>query len=162
MMKGYSYNKENIKEIAFARNDNINASYKDLIAVCDAIRNKSVNEAIKLLDSIINEHKPIEYKKHNKHMGARHELNGKKGAYPIKAAKAVKKVLANAIANAEEKDIDVDNAFVVHASANKSRVELRYPPRGSLYWGRGQYHMRIMHSNLTWARVEIGIANKVV
>ncbi|MEM3791523.1 MAG: 50S ribosomal protein L22 [Candidatus Micrarchaeaceae archaeon] len=154
----YSYNKSK-EGVAFAQVYDVNASFKDLGAVCDAIRYKKVNDALKILEDVANMERPIEYKKHNKHMGARHELGGRKGAFPQKAAKIVMKTLRNAIANSSSLSINVDNAVVIHACANKTKIYRRVPPRGSMWWGRGMYRAHRMYSDLEFAKVEIGITD---
>ena len=60
----YSYNLDKTG-IIFASTSNINASFKDLCAVCDAIRYMSVNDAMGRLDDVINRGLPIEYRRHN-------------------------------------------------------------------------------------------------
>ena len=154
------YSNDLVLEFPRAMRYNINASYKDLGAVCDAIRYKKAEEALKIIDGIISMSMPIEFKKHNKHMGSRHELGGKKGAYPKKAAKEVKVVLINAIANAKNSGLGGEDMFVVHAAANKTRIERRRPSKGTLAWGRGTYGFPSpMHSDLEYAKVEIALAN---
>src|SRR5277367_6614151 len=98
----YSYNLEK-KDIIFASTSDVNASFKDLCAVCDAIRYKPIASAIKVLDEVINENRAVEYKRHNRYMGSRHELGGKRGRYPKKCAMIVRKVVINAAANAANK-----------------------------------------------------------
>jgi len=157
----YSFNIKNAENIVLAQRYDINASYKDLAAVCDAIRYMNAGAALDKLDKLIAMEMPIEYKKHNKHMGARHELGGIKGAYPILAAKEVRLALINAIANADNKGLSGEDLYIVHAAANKTRILRRYPSRGTLAWGRGMYgRSSIMHSDLEYAKVEIGLASK--
>ncbi|MGC8649146.1 MAG: 50S ribosomal protein L22, partial [Candidatus Micrarchaeia archaeon] len=151
----YSFNQKS-KDIAFASLKDINANFKDLIAVCDSIRYKSLPLALESLDYVINDKKPILYRKYNKYMGARHELNGRKGRTPIKCAKIVRKVLINAMANADNKGMDVDSLYVVHASANKGVIARRYPPKGALF--AGGENPRVRHSDLEFAKVEIGLS----
>jgi len=158
---GYSFNIKNAENIVLAQRYDINASYKDLAAVCDAIRYMNAGAALDKLDRLIAMEMPIEYKRHNKHMGARHELGGRKGAYPIRAAKEVRLTLINAIANANNKGLSGEDLYIVHAAANKTRILRRYPSRGTLAWGRGMYgRASIMHSDLEYAKVEIGLASK--
>ncbi len=155
---GYSFNR-NRKEITFAYAKDINASYKDLGAVCDAIRYKKVNDAIKVLDSI--GEIPILFRRHNKGMGSRHELGGKKGRYPIKCAGIVKKVLINASANAVNKGFEPDAMFIVHACANKTTIAERSPSKGKLFVGKGAGGYGFVTprvSNLEFAKVEIGVS----
>jgi len=157
----YSFNIKNAENIVLAQRYDINASYKDLAAVCDAIRYMNAGAALDKLDRLIAMEMPIEYKRHNKHMGARHELGGRKGAYPIRAAKEVRLTLINAIANANNKGLSGEDLYIVHAAANKTRILRRYPSRGTLAWGRGMYgRASIMHSDLEYAKVEIGLASK--
>lgn len=157
----YSFNIKNAEGVALAQRYDINASYKDLAAVCNAIRYMNASAALDFLDRVIAMEVPIEYNRYNKHMGARHELGGKKGAYPVKAAKEVRLALINAISNANNKGMPGEELYIVHAAANKTRIERRYPSRGTLAWGRGMYgRASIMHSDLEYAKIEIGLASK--
>jgi len=157
----YSFNIKNAENIILAQRYDIDASYKDLAAVCDAIRYMNAGAALDKLDRLIAMEIPIEYRRHNKHMGARHELGGRKGAYPVRAAKEVRLALINAIANADNKGLPGEDLYIVHATANKTRILRRYPSRGTLAWGRGMYgRSSIMHSDLEYAKVEIGLASK--
>lgn len=139
----------------------INASYKDLGAVCDAVRYKKVGDALNTIDRIISMEMPVFYRRHNAHMGLRHELGGRKGRYPRRTANVVRLVILNAIANANNKGFDGENMFIVHASANKTHIESRQPSKGGLAWGRGMYgRSSLMHSDIEYAKVEIALANE--
>ena len=153
----YAFNLKK-EPFVFANGYEINASYKDLGAVCDAIRYLKVGSALELLENLQDMKIAIPYRRHNKYMGSRHELHGAKGAYPIKAAAEVKIVLTNAAANSASKGLDSDQMYVVHASANKTHIESRRPSKGSLSWGRGRYGMSAStHSDIEYAKVEIGL-----
>jgi ribosomal protein uL22 len=153
----YSFNRDR-SEIVFAHMKDINASYKDLCNVCDSVRYKSVPEAIAILDSV-KEGTPLLFRRHNKGMGSRHELGGKKGRYPIKCASIVKKAIVNASANASNKGLDPDNMFIVHATANKTTINRRYPSKGILYHRSGGYgYSSARRSDLEFAKLEVGIA----
>jgi len=155
----YSYNLDK-KDVVFAGASDINASYKDLAAVCDAIRYKKADAAIALLDSVISDGMPIEYKKFNKGMGSRHELHGRKGRYPRKAASIVKKVVLNAYANAADRGYMPEDMYVVHAAANKTEINRRYPSKGVRTVMRGGYgYASTRMSNLEFAKVEIGLSS---
>ncbi len=138
---------------------NINASYKDLSAVCAAIRYKPYEQALYVLESIT-EGNPIEYKRHNKGMGSRPELGGKKGRTPAKCAKEVRQVLINAGSNAASKGLDKTSLFVVHACANKMFTASRRPSKGRQYGSPyGRYGFNTMaHSDLEFSKVEIGVS----
>jgi ribosomal protein uL22 len=156
----YSYNQEK-SGIIFAGASDINASFKDLGAVCDSVRYLSVPTALKVLEGVINEGRPIEFRRHNKYMGSRHELGGKKGRYPIKCATLVKNVLVNAAANAVNKGEDPEYMYVVHAAANKGQIVPRMPSKGVRAVRSGGYgYTKLRTSNIEFAKIEIGISDK--
>ena len=156
-MMAYSFNLGK-GPFAFAHGRDINASYKDLGAVCDAIRYLRAGPALALLEEVAAKKRPILYRRHNKYMGSRYELGGQKGAYPIKAAREVKTILVNAMANSVSKGMDAEELYVIHAMATKTHIERRSPPKGSLSWGRGKYgRSSPTHSDIEYARVEVGL-----
>jgi large subunit ribosomal protein L22 len=143
---------------AFAHGRDINASYKDIGAVCDAIRYLRAGPAMVLLDEVIAKKRPVPFRRHNKYMGSRHELGGAKGAYPLKAAREVRTILVNAMANSTSKGMDAEELYVIHAMSTKTRIERRQPAKGSLSWGRGKYgRSSPTHSVIEYARIEIGL-----
>ncbi len=139
----YSFGKAG-EEFARAQRYDLDASYKDLCEVCRNIRNKPVNDAMALLGKAERMEIPIEYRRHNKKLGHRRQLGGKKGRYPVKAVRIVKRVLANAINNARVKQLEEDTLVVVHAAANKQSMFPRLAPKG-----------RRMRWDYETARVEI-------
>ena len=146
--------------VGMAQRYDVDASYKDLCAVCDAIRYLKTGKAFEVIEGIARIQRPIPFHKFNKHMGSRHELGGRKGAYPAKAAKEIRLALTNAIANSRNKGLDEDSLYIVHASANKTNIARRNPSKGSLSWGRGMYGMSARtHSDIEYAKIEIGLAN---
>ena len=153
----YSFNiKMDDEGLAFSYRDELNVSYKDLGAVCDAVRYLKASSAVALTEKLSRMEMPIPYKRHNKHMGARHELHGRKGKYPIKAAKEVRIALLNAIANANNKALPGDDLIVLHACANKTHIVRRQPSKGGLAWGRGMYgRSALMHSDIEYSKIEI-------
>ncbi len=149
------------EDIALAQGKDIDASYKDLTQVCSEIRYMKVGDAVALLERVENMEAAVPFTRFNKRLGSRHELGGKKGAYPVKAASETMKVLVNAIANAANKGMDIEALYVVHASANKTHIERRRPSKGSLSWGRGMYGMSARTaSDIEYAKIEIGLAGK--
>ena len=148
-------------DVSLAQRYDLNVSYKDLGAVCDAVRYMKASSALTFLDKAIKMEVAVAYRRHNKHMGSRHELGGKKGKYPIKASKEVRLAILNAIANAENQgNLDAENMYIIHSAANKTRIERRSPSKGSIAWGRGMYgRSAINHSDIEYAKVEIALAN---
>ena len=141
---GYSLKVEG--NVGKARLEGVDASFKDLCAVCDNIRHLPVDDAFSLLEMASEGKVPIYYRRHNKKLGHRRELGGKKGRYPKKAAKIVLKVLKAAVASAMQKKVDGE-LFVLHAAANKKGTYPRLAPKG-----------RRVRSDYELSRVEIIVA----
>ncbi|RME79452.1 MAG: 50S ribosomal protein L22 [Methanobacteriota archaeon] len=132
-----------------ARIEEVNASFKDLGAVCDNIRYKKVEQALELLEKAAKGELPIRYRKHNKKLAHRRELQGQKGRYPRKAAAIVLAVLRNAVANATQQGANEFDLVVKHACANKKRTYYRVQPKGRR--GRHDYEL---------ARVELVVMQR--
>ncbi|MFN3910396.1 MAG: uL22 family ribosomal protein [Candidatus Anstonellaceae archaeon] len=125
----YCYQPKSKEEkLAFARRENINASFKDLANVCANIRYKNALSALKFLEQAAEGLRPVRYFRHNKRRGHLRELGGKKGGYPKKAAAIVLDVLKNAIANSNAKGLG--ECKVIHAIANKQQIYRRLAPKG--------------------------------
>ena len=114
-MTSYSFNQDK-QDVIFAKAKDVNASFKDLCAVCDAIRYKSTDEAMRILDEVVELERPILYRRNNKYMGSRHELGGRKGRWPRKCAMIVQKLLKNALASAKGKGIDSETVCCARIS----------------------------------------------
>ena len=156
----YSYNLDR-KEIVFASTSDLNASFKDLCAVCDAVRYKAVPNAIATLDSVIGDGKPIEYRRHNRYMGSRHELDGKKGRYPMKCAAMVQEGHNQCIGEREEQGRGSGfNVCGPRMCEQDLRVP-RSPPKGIRSVRTGGYgYTPMRRSNLAFAKIEIGLSVK--
>jgi len=152
----YSFNR-NREGIVFARMKDINASFKDLAIVCDAVRYKNAPAALAMLETVESGKMPILYRKYNRYMGSRHELGGQKGRYPMKCAGIVRKVLVNAMANAEGKGEDPQSMYIVHAAANKTLIMQRTAPKGAIRLGHSMGRGSTRRTDLEFARVEIGL-----
>jgi len=135
---GYSMQIDEKDAARFAKAQlyDVDASFKDLGMVCANIRGKSVEKAEELLDKASRMEMPIHYTKHNKKLGHRGEIGGKKGRYPVKSVKLVQQVLKNAVANANTRGL-LGELKVVHAAANKQDIYPRIAPRGR--WRRNNY-----------------------
>lgn len=152
----YSFNRDR-KDLVFAYRKDINASFKDLSVVCTAIRYRTVNNALQILDNVINDIKPIQYNRFNKGMGSRHELGGKKGRWPKKCAKIIKNILLSTISNAENKGYDSESMFVIHTAANKTNIVERGPSKGIASISGGYGYSAMRRSDLELAKVEMGL-----
>jgi large subunit ribosomal protein L22 len=126
-MEGYSTKFDD--NCANARLEGVDASYKDLSQVCGRIRGKDASWAYEFLEKAAQAKIPILYKRHNKRLGHRRELGGKKGRYPKKAAMIVLKVLKSAVANGVVKGLG-ETYTILGANANKKYSYPRMAPKG--------------------------------
>ncbi len=142
-MKGYSNPPEKLDDCAAARIEGVNASYKDLSEVCGRIRNKKTDWALEFLEKASDGDIPVLFKRHNRNLGHRRELGGRKGRFPKKAAGMVLKALRSAIANGKVRGLG-DTYLIVAASANKKATYPRMASKG-----------RMARSYLETSRIEI-------
>lgn len=126
-MEGYSA--PLMENYASARLEGVDASYKDLTQVCGRITNKDAAWAINFLLRASKAEIPILYKRHNKRLGHRKELGGKKGRYPKKSAKIVMKVLQSAVANGIVRGLG-ESYTIMTATANKKFIYPRMASKG--------------------------------
>ena len=112
---------------AIAAGRDLRISYKDTVELLNAIRGKKLEEAKRILEDVIAMRRPIPYRRFYGKVGHRRGMGP--GRYPVKAAKAVLKVLENAEANAEFKGLDTSRLWVVHAAAHKGPKIRSYMPR---------------------------------
>ncbi|MEW6035350.1 MAG: 50S ribosomal protein L22 [Candidatus Micrarchaeota archaeon] len=140
-MKGYS--SEIPDNCARARVEGVNASYKDLSEVCGRIRNRKTDWAVSFLEKAAEGEVAVFFRRHNKKLGHRRELGGRKGRYPEKAAGMVLKVLRSAIANGKTQGLG-EVYTILAASANKLQVFPRMASKG-----------RTARSFLETSRIEI-------
>jgi large subunit ribosomal protein L22 len=126
-MKGYS--SEIPENCARARIEGVNASYKDLSEVCGRIRNRKTDWALQFLEKASEGEIPVLFRRHNRNLGHRRELGGRKGRYPEKAARIVLKALQSAISNGKVLGLG-DTYMILAASANKKQVYPRMAPKG--------------------------------
>ncbi len=126
----YAYKPEDETRAAKAMGYEMPISFKHAVEICREIRGKRVEEAMRLLEDVIEMKRPIPFKKYKKKVAHKRGLEKwYAGRYPQKAAKYVLKVLKNLRANAEYKGLDMESLVIVHAQAQKGRVIKRYMPR---------------------------------
>ncbi|MEM2963551.1 MAG: 50S ribosomal protein L22 [Candidatus Anstonellales archaeon] len=131
----YCHKKVEGERYAFAQGEGLNVSFKDLSQVCKNISGKTVEEALHFLERVMRGLQPVRYFSHNKKLGHRKELGGKKGRYPIKAARVAYKILQNALANANY--LRFSNPIIHHICANKGEIYPRLRSKGRA--GRSDY-----------------------
>jgi len=115
---GYSRSVEEPCARAYGRE--LRISPKDAVEICRVLRGMKLSDAKKLLKDVQKKVRPISYRRHKKKLA--HKTKMGPGAYPVKAAKEILKVLENAEANAKYKGMDEEKLVIVHASAYKGTV----------------------------------------
>lgn len=135
---------------AIASGRDLRISYKSAVEIMNAIRGKSVEEAKRILEDVIEMKRPIPFRRFHGKVG--HKRGMAAGRYPVKAAKAILKVLESAEANAEFKGLDTSKLWVIHAAAHKGMKIKKYKPKA---FGRSApFFKQLVH-------VEIGVEERV-
>lgn len=112
---GYSAKVEGPVAMAFGKERRI--SSKQAMEVCRAIRGMRLSVAKEYLEAVQQKKRSVPILRHRKKVA--HRGSKGSGQYPVKAAREILKVLANAEANATYKGLEVEKLRVVHASAYK-------------------------------------------
>jgi len=123
----YSYQKSE-KKTAKAYGKRINVSWKQCNEICHFIKGKKADKAIKYLEKVVTKEEFIPYRRYTKGVG--HRKEGKIGRYPVKASKIIIKLIKNAKANAEFKNLDTTKLRIDHATAYKAMTLERIKPKG--------------------------------
>ena len=85
---------------------------------------------MRYLREVIALKRPVPFRRFHGKVAHRRQLQGwPAGRYPVKAAKAILKVLENAKANAEYKGLDTSRLVIIHAAAQQGPKIKRYVPR---------------------------------
>lgn len=107
--------KEVKKEEAVARGDSIHASKKICMYICEFIKNKSVDVAIKELEEVMKMKRAIPYRGEIPH---RHDLGMMSGRYPIKVAGMFINILKGLKGNIAVNGLNLDRSRIYYASAS--------------------------------------------
>jgi len=125
----YSFQNFDPDRMARASGRDLRISPKHSVELLREIRDMMLNDALRYLDDIIALKRPVPMKCYNDSQGHKPGKGFGPGRYPVKVAKAVKKILLNAKNNAEQKGLDVDRLRIIHAAAHKGPVLRGYIPR---------------------------------
>ncbi len=115
--------------MARASGRDLRISPKHSVELLREIRGMMLNDALKYLDDVIAKKRPVPMRRHNDSQGHKPGRGFGPGRYPVKVAKAVRKVLLNARNNAEQKGLDTDSLKIIHAAAHRGPVLRGYIPR---------------------------------
>ncbi len=112
---------------AKAFGENLPLSLKDAVNLCRAIKGMKVDDAKEYLEDIMKEKRAVKYFRYLDSISHRKGIGP--GRYPVKEAKYILKIIENAEANAENKELDLDNVYIKHIAAHKGEILKRNVPR---------------------------------
>lgn len=125
----YSFQNFDPERMARASGRDLRISPKHSVELLREIKGMMLNDALRYLDDVIAKKRPVPMKRFNDSQGHKPGRGFGPGRYPVKVAKAVKKILLNAKNNAEQKGLDVDRLKIIHAAAHRGPVLRGYIPR---------------------------------
>ncbi len=126
-MRGYTYSPPRGKVVARARGAELHISPKKTYEVMNAIRGRSLDDARTFLEDVKVLKRAVPFRRYNQET-AHHKQTGP-GRFPVKVAKEVLRVLANAEANAEYEGMDTDNLVITVAACSRGRILKSFMPR---------------------------------
>ncbi len=111
-----------------ARGREIRMSKKHAVEISREIKGMPLKDAKKFLEEVKNKETPVPFKRHNRDVGHRSELDGwDAGRYPEKASTKILEVLKNAEVNAKNEGV-IGELKIDHIAAHKvGEVEGRKP-----------------------------------
>ena len=124
MSNKYSINNFDAEHMARALGNSLPISTKHSIEICSFIRNKSLNEAKKILSLVVQHKKAIPFRRFNKGIG--HKKIVGPGRYPENASREIIKLLESVEANAQFKGLNTSNLTISHICAHKSSKTWHY------------------------------------
>jgi large subunit ribosomal protein L22 len=126
----YAYNRDDKPKTARAMAKTLKISPKHSVEICREMRGMKLSKAKNYLVDVIEMKRAIPFKRHNKKVGHRKGLKGwATGRYPVKACKAILKVLENAEANAEFEGLNTEDLFIEHISSHRGIIIRGFTPR---------------------------------
>jgi large subunit ribosomal protein L22 len=144
---GYSIKNLNHEKTAIASGRDLRISPKAAREICATIKNMKLEDAKRFLEDVIAQKRPVPFRRHKKEVPHRRGLQGwYAGRYPRKASKEILKVLNALEANAEQKGLDVERLWIIHAAAQRGTKIRKYIPRA---FGRSTpYFQQLTHVEL--------------
>jgi large subunit ribosomal protein L22 len=109
---------------AIVNGKNLGISTKTSVEICNLIRNKTTEQAKKILHRVIEKKQAVPYKRYFKEIPHR---KGKimTGRFPSKASKTILDLINSAEGNAQNKGMS-SKLIVFHISAHKGNAQSRY------------------------------------
>ncbi|MHC1626280.1 MAG: 50S ribosomal protein L22 [Methanoculleaceae archaeon] len=118
------------ENIARGKANELPISPKHAIEIMNLIRGMTTTEAISYLEDVVALKKAVPFRRFHRNVGHRHELRGwKAGRYPVKASRAVIRLLRRVEKNAEYIGLDTGSLRIIHAAANRGQTHRSIFPR---------------------------------
>jgi large subunit ribosomal protein L22 len=114
---------------AKAATRNASISSKHAIVLADAVRNKSLETAKKILKEVLEKKKALPFLRFNHKIG--HRKGMASGRYPEKATQKMLELVESLEANAQYKGLNTADMKIVEVRANRASRPLRYGRMGS-------------------------------
>jgi large subunit ribosomal protein L22 len=125
-------------EGAKASGRDLRISPKAAREICQTIRYMKLDEARRFLIDVTEMKKAVPYRRYKKTVPHKAGLDRwYAGRYPVKAARAILKVIDSLEANSEDLGLNIERLKIVHAASQKARILKRYIPRA---FGRSSPH----------------------
>jgi len=121
----YAYQAYDEAHMARAYGSVLPISLKKTVVICDQIRGKKVADSIKMLKRVEKMDQAIPFERYNKG-GIGHKPGMGPGRYPIATSVEVRKILEEALANAQFKGLNTSNLVIVHVAAQKTAKQWHY------------------------------------
>ncbi|MFQ6087421.1 MAG: 50S ribosomal protein L22 [Candidatus Methanofastidiosia archaeon] len=104
-------------------------SSKHCVEILREIKGKRCERAKEYLEDVVDKKRAVPFRKHNIKVGHKKLLKWDAGRYPVKASKAILKLIDEVETNAEYKGLDRARLRILHTSAYKGRCFKSFIPR---------------------------------
>ena len=149
MAYGYAAQNVDPETTSKASGRDIPVKPKFTVNVTRAIKGKTVAQAERFLEEVLEKKTPVPFVLHKRHV--KHRKGGfGPGKYPYNASRAVLKVLRDAKANAEYKGLDPDTMYIWHAATHRASPMPGIMPRAqgrATAWNKSTSHIEIVLKN---------------
>ncbi len=144
MTNRYSYQKFDEKKMVAVAGKNLAISTKDSVEVTRFIRGKKVDQAIRLLQNVVDKKVAVPFRRYNWNLAHKHGIAA--GRYPRNTSLDMIKLLGNLKGAAAQKGLDTTKLVIVHASATNAAKRRK--------WGRFGRHKKNTHLELVAKETE--------
>ena len=144
-MKGYSFKNYDKEHMAKALGVALPISFKYSVEICSFIKNRTLSDAKKVLQEVINKKTAVPFRRFDFDLGHKRKIGP--GRYPEKASKEFIKLIESVEANAQFKGLNTSNLVITHISAHNS--------------GKAWHYGRFSRRRVKRANIEICLEEKV-